>query len=381
MRGVLFAIVVSAGCANASSGAPGTDARQRGDAAGDGAGSATSAECPTDQLATGVDGARQVTCTAVDTLSRTAIGEHCSAYLGWRDSCDGCTLPPTKWGRASTTSCSPGIGTNNTCTMPSLGGVPVHLFGLDLDGDMDGNDKLHAGLHCSADTTTGGAIAPCPAGQLVTGFNGTAWTCSSFATSAIAYVHASCSIYVGWQDGCGGCTTPPVKWGRTSDASCENGTGIDNTCNAPTALGSETVRLFGINTDGDVDDNDKLHVALRCDPAAAASTTTTTSCPAGQFVAATLADGSFRCDSAAPQIARYVADHCSLYFGWHDGCQGCITPPTKWGKVKVGACENGAGLDNTCSSFTLGQPVSMFGLSPDGNVDENDVLYIGLRCD
>jgi hypothetical protein len=265
--------------------------------------------------------------------------------------------------------------------MPTLGGTPVHMFGLDLDGDMDGNDKLYTGLHCTTEDDSG-AIAPCPAGQLVSGFNGTAWTCSSYAAAVVAYVHANCSIYLGWQDGCDGCTSPPVKWGMTSNDTCANGAGADNTCIAPTSLGLEQVRLFGLNTDGDVDGNDKFHVGLRCEPPGPGSSIQTSMCPTGQFVAETLAQGGFRCESPAASVAQYFGNHCTLYFGWHDSCDGCITPPTKWGSVRIGACTNGAGADDTCSKFTLGgQSVDMFGLSTDGNVDENDVLYVGFRCD
>ncbi|HEY5924997.1 MAG TPA: hypothetical protein VIV11_25120 [Kofleriaceae bacterium] len=381
MRGALIASLLCVACANAGEG--GLDAN-----GGDGNGSGpldssvpTSAACPMDQFATDVTATRLVACTGLDGLSRQAIGEHCSAYLGWRDDCDACTTAPAKWGRVSSASCMPGVGTNNTCTMPMLDGAAIHLFGLDLDGDMDGNDKLHAGLHCTADNSTGNGVVPCPAGQLVDGFNGTAWTCSSFAGSVIAYVQANCSVYLGWQDDCDGCTSSPSKWGYTSDAACSNGMGVDNTCLPPAQLGTEMVRLFGLNPDGDVDGNDKLHVALRCEPPAPSSSMQMTSCPAGHFVAETLPGGAFRCDSVAPSVARYFGEHCSLYFGWRDNCDGCITPPSKWGKVRVGACMNGAGADNTCSKFTLGQAVDVLGLNPDGDVDGNDALYIGFRCD
>jgi hypothetical protein len=384
VRALGTALLLLVACANAGddkTSDAGSDGTSGGSGDGGGSGSATT-ECPIFQLATNVSGTKQVTCTTVDGLAKQAIGEHCSAYLGWRDSCDGCTTAPAKWGRANTGSCSPGVGTNNTCTMPTLDGADVQLFGLDLDGDMDGNDKLHAGLHCTADTSTGGGVGPCPAGQLVDGFNGTAWTCSSFAKTAIAYVQNRCAVYLGWQDNCDGCTTQPGKWGYTSEAQCSNGAGLDSTCNAPTLLGTENVRLFGINPDGDVDDNDKLHVGLRCDPADDTSSMQIGKCPADSFVAATSPDGSFRCDAAGPMIERYFRDHCTLYFGWHDSCDGCITPPTKWGKVRVGACTLGAGANDTCSTFMLGSDqVTMFGLNTDGNVDENDVFYVGFRCD
>ena len=377
MRGALLALLTIAGCAK---GGDAPDAGPKKDAAPD-VPTVVSAVCPTGQLAIDVSGTKQLTCVPLDGFTRTALADHCSVYLGWRDSCDACTTPPAKWGRVETNSCSPGTGVNNTCTMPTLGGTQVHMFGLDLDGDMDGNDKLYTGLHCTSEDDTG-AIAPCPGGQLVNGFNGTAWTCASYTAAVVSYVHASCSIYLGWQDGCDGCTNPPAKWGMTSNDTCMNGVGTDNTCIAPTSLGLEQVRMFGLNTDGDVDGNDKFHVGMRCEPPGPGSSIEQTMCPVGQFVAETLTQGGFRCESPAATVAQYFANHCTLYFGWHDSCDGCTTPPTKWGTVRIGACMNGAGADDTCSKFTLGgASVDMFGLSTDGNVDENDVMYVGFRCD
>jgi hypothetical protein len=379
MRAGRFAsLIFVAACAAAGEGVSDNDGGRR-DGASDSS-VPTSEACPPGEFATHVTSAGLVSCTPIDSLTRTALGEHCTAYLGWRDNCDGCMTAPAKWGGASTIGCKPGVGANNTCTMPTLGGTTLHLFGVDLEGDMDGNDKLYAGLGCSADASENG-VGPCPAGQLVDGFNGTAWTCSSLAKTAIAFVRASCSIYLGWQDGCDGCTTAPTKWGQTSDATCANGTGADNTCIAPTPFGTESIRLFGLSPDGDVDGNDKLHVALRCEPPPQSIETQTTVCPAGHYVSATMPNGSFRCESVNPIIARYFADHCTLYFGWHDGCDGCLTPPTKWGKVRDGACANGIGADSTCGKFTLGASIDMFGLSPDGDVDGNDMLYVGLHCD
>lgn len=348
---------------------------------GDDGGTIVGDACPPGRFAIDVAGSGQVTCTTLDALARQAVADHCSVYAGWRDNCGSCTTAPSKWGRVSPSSCSPGVGVNNTCTMPNLDGSPVHLFGLDLDGDVDENDKFHVGMHCTAGAPAAGT-APCPAGQLVDGHDGTSWTCSSITNTVIAYVQSSCSLYFGWQDNCNGCTTPPTKWGFVSENACQNGAGAGNTCNEPVALGSETVRLFGLLTAGNVDGNDKFHVALHCTTPAPASSMQTTICPAGQFVAEALPGGGFRCESVAPSIASYVIERCTLYLGWRDSCNGCITPPTKWGKVRVGGCMNGTGADNTCSKLTLGsQAVEMFGLSPDGDVDENDVLYFGFRCD
>ena len=44
-------------------------------------------------------------------------------------------------------------------------------------------------------------------------------------------------------------------------------------------------------------------------------------------------------------------------------------------------CANGAGADNTCTTQTLGSTsLPMFGLNFDGDVDNNDLLNLGLHC-
>ena len=55
----------------------------------------------------------------------------------------------------------------------------------------------------------------------------------------------------------------PEKWGRTNATICENGMGGNNTCQTAT-LGTETVQLFGLNTEGDVNGDDKFYVGLLC---------------------------------------------------------------------------------------------------------------------
>ncbi len=332
--------------------------------------------CPAGRLAIGVDAAGGVTCALPDEPARAAIGAGCAAYLGWRDGCDGCTTPPLKWGRAGATCTN--VGVDTTCTTAMLGGTDVPMFGLNLDGDMDGNDKLYGSLHCSPPPATT-SPAPCPAGAFVTGRAGSSWTCAPLAGAAIAYVRDSCALYLGWQDGCDGCTTSPVKWGRAGGASCQNGTGADNTCSTA-ALGAETVNLFGLNPDGDVDGNDKVHVGLHCGTPMPASGPAMTTCPAGQFVTGTSPDGTFRCASPAAVFHRYVTGQCSLYFGWRDNCDGCVLPPSKWGSTRVGSCTLGVGADDTCGRFPLGELVDLYGLNPDGNVDGNDTFYVGLRC-
>ena len=367
--------VVLAGCASA--GEPGTGAIDARLPTGDGS-PGTARQCASGELAIEISTTGEVTCAPIETLVRDAIANSCAVYLGWRDDCNGCTTPPAKWGRAGAT-CMNGVGADSTCTMPSLGGATLPMFGLNFDGDVDGNDKLYGSLHCTTRAPTA-SVTPCAAGAFVTGKYGSSWTCTSLDAAVIEYVRASCVLYMGWQDDCNGCTTAPGKWGRAGDGRCMNGVGADNTCTVAD-LGGESLNLFGLNPDGDVDGNDKLHVGLHCTAPAPATTTATADCPAGQFVSATAADGSFTCTSPAPAVAQYFTQRCALYFGWRDSCNGCTTPPLKWGLARAGGCMLGAGTNNTCGTFTLGDSVDLFGLDTDGDVDGNDTLYVGLRCE
>ncbi len=333
--------------------------------------------CPPGQFATDVSATGLVSCTAVDLPIRSAIDDHCSVYLGWRDSCDGCTTPPTNLGSSGTV-CDPGVGAN-TCTTPTLAGTPTSLFGLDLSGGVNNDDKFYGSLHCSAAPPVSG-LAPCGAGQVVVGRTGSSWTCASPADAVVDYVSNNCALYLGWQDACDGCTTDPVKWGRAGDGSCLNGAGADNTCGTA-VLGTETINLFGLNTDGTVNDDDKFHVGLDCVAPSPMTTTSTTTCDPGQFVVGTEPDGGFRCESIASRVADYFDTHCTLTFGWQDHCDGCLSPPTKFGSVRVGTCTLGTGDNDTCGTFTLGgQSVDLFGLNTDGTVDDDDTLYVGFHC-
>jgi hypothetical protein len=369
-----LALVVVAGCAHAANPGTGTDAN-----GGDDDDDANPATCQSGQVATDVGSDGSVTCSAITDATKAAITAGCSAYLGFRDGCDGCTTAPAKWGNAGA-SCALGIGGNDTCQTAELGSASVALFGLNTDGNVNDDDKLYTGLHCIAPMPMP-STAPCPAGSFITGKIGSSYECTPLAVAAIDYVRTSCSIYLGWQDGCGGCETPPAKWGLAGDGGCTNGVGVDDTCIAAT-LGTESVNLFGLNPDGDVDDNDKIHVGLHCTTPAPMTMTATSACPPGELVTGTATDGSFQCTSVAPQVHDYFAQHCSLYFGWRDSCDGCSLPPTKWGNVLDGTCTLGVGANDTCTTFSLGgTSVAMFGLNPGGDVDDNDKLYMSLHCD
>ena len=110
----------------------------------------------------------------------------------------------------------------------------------------------------------GVVASECPPEQFATGFDeGGALVCAPIDPAARSAVNQQCSIYLGWRDDCDDCTTAPAKWGSTSASTCANGAGGDNSCLTPT-LGDVDLKMFGLNTDGDVDDNDKLYLGCHC---------------------------------------------------------------------------------------------------------------------
>jgi len=86
--------------------------------------------------------------SALPTTIRDYVNTNCYLYYGWRDNCAGCTSDPTKWGRVSGDDCVNGTGADNTCTVPNLNGVPIRMYGLNPDGDVDTSDKFYIGLRC-----------------------------------------------------------------------------------------------------------------------------------------------------------------------------------------------------------------------------------------
>jgi len=159
----------------------------------------------------------------------------------------------------------------------SLGGVPA-------SGYVRANQRCPAGqvanglnangtLSCAApatDATTLGGVAAsgyvrsnqsCPAGSVLSGFNAAG---APQCTSLGSYINANCTLYFGWRDTCDGCTSGPSKVGSVSGDACTNLAGGNNTC-VSVDLGSDRgVRMLGINTDGDVNEDDKFFIGIRC---------------------------------------------------------------------------------------------------------------------
>ena len=104
--------------------------------------------CPAGQLVVAIEADGQIRCASPLPAAEAVIRTGCQLYFGWRDSCDGCQLPPAKWGRVSHAACENGAGADDTCAPAQLNGNSVPLFGLNTDGDVDGNDKFYLGLQC-----------------------------------------------------------------------------------------------------------------------------------------------------------------------------------------------------------------------------------------
>jgi hypothetical protein len=101
------------------------------------------------------------------------------------------------------------------------------------------------------------------------------------------------------------------------------------------------------------------------------------SCPAGQYVSGINANGTLACTP----IRDYVNQNCFVYYGWRDNCDGCTDPPLKFGRVSGNNQCTVTGGDSSCITPTLnGVVVPMLGINPDGDVNDDDKLYLGLKC-
>jgi hypothetical protein len=335
--------------------------------------------CPDDSYAVDIDADGMLVCAPFDGDVPSAVDTHCALHLGWRDSCSGCDEGPAKAGRVNGSGCDNLGGADNTCTSPALGGVTTPLFGLNTDGDVDGNDMFYLGWHC-APAGESGLVGPCAPGEHAVSVTVDGYVECMPSDRLIAnYVRNHCSVLLGWRDGCDGCTQPPSKWGSQRGHDCIDGAGADNACGGP-LLGGQWVTTIGINTDGDVDDNDTFFVGLYCDDAAARDLAAETRCPFGTLLSGVNEDGTLRCTSTDAAVAPVVQQACRLTFGYRDGCSGCTDPPTKWGTTGSSGCN--AGTSSTCGSHQLGgTSVDLLGIRTDGDVDGNDKFYVGLSCE
>lgn len=336
--------------------------------------------CPEGMFATGFDAEGTMLCGGIGDGVAAAINSGCALHFGWRDTCNNCMDAPAKWGRVNGVECVSGNGDGNTCAEMMLGTATLPILGVNLDGNVNGDDKFYVGLHCPT-LGESAAAGPCEPGEVAVSWNETGFhTCYPIARLAARYVQESCSVYFGWRDGCDACTEPPSKWGHVEMLSCANGSGDDGTCTTP-LLDGRWVTTFGLNTDGDVNGDDTFYAGLRCASAEGTTSHALGSCPPGKALIGIEADGALVCASLAPAISAVARKSCSLYFGWRDTCEGCADAPSNWGRTSTESCEVGAGAESTCVTATLGQAsVPLVAIGTAGDVNGDDTFYTGFHC-
>lgn len=104
----------------------------------------------------------------------------------------------------------------------------------------------------------------CPGGQFVTGINADgSVNCAAPSTDTVRnFVNENCYVYFAWRDNCEGCTSGDRKWGRVNANHCTVGEGEDSVCQTQT-FDSDT-RVYGLNTNGDVNGDDTFYVGFKC---------------------------------------------------------------------------------------------------------------------
>lgn len=334
--------------------------------------------CAPGTYAVAIDGEGMFSCAAFDPDVKAAVDARCDLHFGWRDNCNGCDSGPAKVGRVSGAGCDNLAGGDNTCTTPTLGGSSAPLFGLNTDGDVDGNDMFFAGWHCPPLGRTG-SVGPCgPDEHAVYATVSGSVECMPAERIVTAYVRQHCALYFGWRDNCDGCADPPSKWGWQRGVDCSIGAGEDNHCGA-SLLDGQWVPLVGINTDGDVDGNDTFFVGLHCESPSPQTLTAADRCPFGTLLTGVDDDGALLCRAPVDAIGPVVRQSCQVTFGYRDSCNGCTDPPVKWGRSSTESCD--PGTNASCGVQSLdGTAVQLLGINTDGDVDGNDKLYVGLSC-
>lgn len=103
-------------------------------------------KCGSNEFMTGIDATGNPLCTSMTTW----VNNHCYVYFGWKDSCDGCTTFPDKYGRTrgNTSSGCSTTGTDNSCQNFTINSQAVRMMGLNMDGDVNGDDKFWIGIKC-----------------------------------------------------------------------------------------------------------------------------------------------------------------------------------------------------------------------------------------
>lgn len=349
--------------------------------------------CAADQAVRGVTAEGEIVCGNLAEAATSTIERDCRIYAGWRDSCDGCNTPPSKWGFSSQSRCENGQGEANTCTQS--GGV--RWFGLNTNGDVNADDKFYYGFHCPSLINVGDpapASRLCPEGQFVHGMTRDGrLECTGITEAALRYAREQCVLYVAHQGPCT-CTLSGVpnievpcacssfvdgNAGVVGDSRCASLAGGDNTC-ATYTLGVEDVRMFGLSMSGDVAGFHGFYMGLRCGTSPSSSTTSTI-CPRGWVANGLNVDGTVQCKPASAAFDDAIRERCFAHLGWRDECDGCTGAPSGYGGAGTEPCEaSGSGSSCTTVSFD-GLDLRMLRVGTAGDVNGDDKLYTGLSCD
>jgi len=151
-----------------------------------------------------------------------------------------------------------------TCAAYDLGGQEVRMGGVDVDGDVDDNDRFYVGFSCeSAGYREYRTSGNCADGDVAIGIGvGGALVCMSVEPAVHDSFGSRCNVFFGWRDNCNNCTNAPTRWGYTSGVECY--AGPSSSCTAH-YLDDRFVQLVGVNIGGDADGNDKFYLGMRCE--------------------------------------------------------------------------------------------------------------------
>lgn len=106
-------------------------------------------------------------------------------------------------------------------------------------------------------------------------------------------------------------------------------------------------------------------------------------CAAGELMTGISASGAPECTSANDLVKNYVNSRCRLYLGWRDSCHNCSMEATKWVSLTQDSCSSW-GTDNGCgllATMGAGTPLRVGRLNFDGDVGNDDNLFIAMKCD
>ena len=240
------------------------------------------------------------------------------------------------------------------------------------DGDGDGTGDGDG----DGDVATG----DCPEGEVVVGLGDSMPICGSFEPVARDAMNDGCRAHLGWVDACGDCTDPPQKLGYAGDDGCETVSGGTDTCGS-VVLGSAALSLFGLNTDGAVNGDDRFFAGWNCEGGDDQWSQEPASCPDGTVATGLSGAGELICTDLSMAVIEWANDRCELTLGWRDTCENCTNVPTEWSTASGISCAPGAGNESDCLIVDVqGADVPLASLGMSGGVDFNDAFFIGLTC-